>query len=55
MRIDVYKRQIYLYLVQLLCILLLCVLCWAICTLLSGIRRKPKQPAAPASGAQPYS
>ncbi len=49
------RGAIYLYLVQLLCILLLCVLCWAICTLLSGIRRKPKQPAAPASGAQPYS
>lgn len=49
------RGAIYLYLVQLLYILLLCVLCWAICTLLSGIRRKPKQPAAPASGAQPYS
>ena len=35
--------------------LLLSLLIWAICTLLSGVRRKPKQPAAPASGAQPYS
>ena len=49
------RGAIYLYLVQLLYILLLCVLCWAICTLLSGLRRRQKQPAAPASGAQPYS
>lgn len=36
-------------------VLAISLLAWAICTLLSGIRRKPKQPAAPASGAQPYS
>lgn len=42
--------SVYLMIVQNLFIM--CLSAWAICTLLSGLRGRPKQPAAPASSAQ---
>lgn len=53
---DLYARgTITLYPNEFAGTLLLSLLIWAICTLLSGIRVRAKQPAAPASGAQPHS
>ena len=48
------RGAVTLYGAPLMTLLLVCVLLWTACTLLSGIRGRAKQPAAPASGAPPH-